>query len=72
MLALKISNATIKIDPATRNHCDVHKLPVITSFPVDAQGNSLKQKILDDNFRRIREDIDELVSQELFSMLELV
>jgi hypothetical protein len=72
MLSLKISNATIKIDPETRNHCDVHKLPVITSFPVDAQGNSLKQKILDDNFRRIREDIDELVSQELFSMLELV
>lgn len=70
MLALKITNATIKIDPETRSHNSLHQLPVITSFPVDANGNSLKEKILEENFKRIREDIDDLVSMEMFSMLE--
>ncbi len=72
MLALKITNATINIDTSTRAHCNEHKLPIITNFPVDANGNSLKMRILDENFKRIREDIDELVSLEMFRMLEIV
>jgi hypothetical protein len=72
MLPLKISNATISIDPQSRTHCELHQLPIITSFPIDENGNSLKEKILDDNFKKIASDIDDLVSEELFSMLEFV
>jgi hypothetical protein len=72
ILQLKISNAFIDIDPQTRTHTDLHKIPVVTSFPKDADGNSLMNKILDDNFKKIGRDIDNLVSEELFSMLEFV
>jgi hypothetical protein len=67
-LKLKISNGMININPSIRAHANKHQLPIITKFPVDEEGNSLKDKILQENYRRIREEIDYLVAEELAEM----
>jgi hypothetical protein len=72
ILPLKISNAFIDINPLNRTHTELHKIPIITAFPVDEHGVSLMPKILEDHFKKISTDIDDLVSEELFSMLEFV
>jgi hypothetical protein len=64
-LPLKISVAKIFIDPATKANELAKQLPQITSFPVDENGNSLKQDIMDRNYQRIVNDIDYLISKEL-------
>jgi hypothetical protein len=64
-LKLKISNATVVIDNNDRKHYDRYKLPIITEFPKDENGNSLMGAILDENFNRIQMDIDMLVLEEL-------
>lgn len=64
-LKLKISNGSIIIDDKDRQHYKNHELPLITQFPIDENGNSLMERILDDNFKKIQDDIDTLVIEEL-------
>jgi YWFCY protein/Type IV secretory system Conjugative DNA transfer len=64
-LDIKISVAKIFIDPATKSSAKVKELPLITEFPVDENGRSLKDDILDRNYLKIVNDIDYIISTEL-------
>jgi YWFCY protein/Type IV secretory system Conjugative DNA transfer len=64
-LDIKISVAKIFIDPAKKMSEQVKELPVITEFPVDENGNSLKDEMLNKNYLKIVNDIDYIISTEL-------
>jgi YWFCY protein/Type IV secretory system Conjugative DNA transfer len=64
-LETKISVAKIFIDPAKKLKDQVKELPIITEFPTDENGNSLKEEILNKNYLKIVNDIDYIISTEL-------
>ncbi len=64
-LAIKVSVAKIFIDPASKGYTLATHLPLITEFPVDENGVNLKNEILEQNYLKIINDIDYIISTEL-------